>query len=113
MNEERKGWLNSTTLVPMIPTTIVALAAVFWIFQDIATQSDLNLVRNDFNRRFDQVDKRFELIDKRLDKLDRDFEYIRDNMVTKADIQQIQVEIARNRRRLDEHLTLHHNSSEP
>lgn len=121
MSEERKGWLNLATIVPMIPTTVLAAIAIFWFSQGIVTEeslgvtkddfkSDLALIRDDFKGDLDLIRDDF---NRRFDKLDRDFEYIRNNMVTKADIQQIQVDIARNRQRLDEHLTLHHNSSEP
>ena len=115
MNEERKSWFNSATIVPVIPTTILAAAAVFWVFKGIATQSDLNLIREDFKQDLSSMredfNRRFDQIDKRLDKLDRDFEYIRNNMITKSDIQQLQVDVAENKQRFDNHLTTHHGSS--
>ena len=117
MSTERKGWLNTTTLVPMIPTTVLAIAAIFWLFQGIATQEDLTLIRNDVQEdltliRNDLNSMRDEF-NRRLDKLDSNFEYIRDKMVTKSDIQQLQVDVAQNKQNHVDHLTYQHSSSKP
>ena len=82
-DDNKKSWIRAEVLIPMIPATVLAIVAIFWLFQGIATQDDLILIRNDIKSVKDDLNQR-------LDKLDRNFEYIRNNMVTKSDIQQIQ-----------------------
>jgi archaellum component FlaC len=90
----------------MIPTTALAIVAIFWIFiwmaEGIAMQSDLALIGKDI-----------QTIKERLDKLDNNFEYIRNNMVTKSDIQQLQSDVAQSRQTFVDHLTYQHGATKP
>ena len=105
-NSDPKRWLNPPALITMIPTTVLAVIAALWVVvwmtEGIAMQSDLALIGKDI-----------QTIKERLDKLDKNFEYIRNNMVTRSDIQQLQSDVAQSRQTLVDHLTYQHGATKP